>query len=99
MTPLNTCRRGCRCPGTGEPLLGTGLCGGLTTFSTMQVELVKMIDARHLGLAAGYASTSVLLHLDVREPAPQRVSSNTESGGECRGEPGRRNRRRGAWVS
>ena len=36
-----------------RPLLGTGLCGGLTTFSTMQVETLKMIEHRHWGLAVG----------------------------------------------
>src|SRR5438067_12581485 len=42
-----------------RPLLGTGLCGGLTTFSTMQVEIVKMLDAGAWGLAAGYTAASI----------------------------------------
>jgi CrcB protein len=42
-----------------RPLLGTGLCGALTTFSTMQVELVEMLERGHLALAAGYAGASV----------------------------------------
>ena len=43
-----------------RPLLGTGLCGALTTFSTMQVELLEMLDHGRPGLAAGYATASVL---------------------------------------
>ncbi len=42
-----------------RPLLGTGLCGGLSTFSTMQVELLKMIDAHAWRLAGGYAVASI----------------------------------------
>lgn len=49
--PLSSYRR---------PLIGTGICGGLSTFSTMQVELVKMIEAHAWGLAAGYAAASVV---------------------------------------
>jgi len=43
-----------------RPLLATGLCGALTTFSTMQVELLEMLDGRHFALAAGYAAGSVV---------------------------------------
>ena len=43
-----------------RPLLGTGLCGGLSTFSTMQVELLKMIDANAWGLAFGYTLASLV---------------------------------------
>jgi fluoride exporter len=39
--------------------LGTGLCGALSTFSTMMVELLRMIDGAHWGLALGYAGASV----------------------------------------
>jgi fluoride exporter len=46
-----------------RPLLGTGLCGGLTTFSTMLVETLKMIEHRHWGLALGYTVTSIVLGL------------------------------------
>jgi CrcB protein len=44
-----------------RPFVGTGMCGALTTFSAMQLELLQMLDGRHYGLALGYASASVAL--------------------------------------
>ena len=43
-----------------RPLLGTGFCGAFTTFSTMQVELLRMLDRGSIGLALGYAAASVV---------------------------------------
>lgn len=50
--PLSSYRR---------PFLATGICGGLSTFSTMQVEVVKMLDAGALGLASAYIAASVAI--------------------------------------
>lgn len=47
--PLSSYRR---------PLLGTGICGALTTFSTMQLELLRMLDGDRIGLAVAYAAVS-----------------------------------------
>jgi CrcB protein len=42
-----------------RPLVGTGFCGALTTFSTMQLELLRMVDAHRYGLAVAYAGASI----------------------------------------
>lgn len=42
-----------------RPFLATGVCGALTTFSTLQVELIRMLDHHHGGLALGYAAASI----------------------------------------
>lgn len=42
-----------------RPLLTTGFCGALTTFSTVQVELVEMIDAGRVPLAGLYLLASI----------------------------------------
>jgi CrcB protein len=42
-----------------RPLLTTGFCGALTTFSTVQVELLGMLEAGRAPLACLYLSVSL----------------------------------------
>jgi fluoride exporter len=42
-----------------RPLLTTGFCGALTTFSTVQVELLEMLDAGRARLAILYLGVSL----------------------------------------
>jgi fluoride exporter len=42
-----------------RPFLGTGVCGALTTFSTLQLELLRLPG----GLAAAYAAASLVAGL------------------------------------
>lgn len=43
-----------------RPFLGTGLCGALTTFSTVQLQLLRMVQAHSWGLAIGYAAATIV---------------------------------------
>jgi len=46
-------------------LLGTGFCGGLTTFSTFAVEIVQLLDRGSPGTAAAYVLVSIAMGLAV----------------------------------
>lgn len=44
-----------------HPFLTTGICGTLTTFSTLQLELFEMVEAGRLGLAAAYIGATLAI--------------------------------------
>jgi CrcB protein len=46
--------------GVTHPFLTTGICGTLTTFSTMQLELFEMVDSAEVGLAAAYLCPTLI---------------------------------------
>ncbi len=42
-----------------HPFLTTGICGTLTTFSAIQLELFELVEGGYLGLAAAYAAATL----------------------------------------
>ncbi len=46
-----------------RPFLGTGFCGAYTTFSTMEVEILKMVEANRYPLAIAYGFSSLVAGL------------------------------------
>lgn len=70
-----------------RPFLATGVCGGLTTFSTLQVDLVQQARADAWGLAAAYVTASVaagLLAVVVGRAAAGRVAATGAGTGVAR---------------
>lgn len=46
-----------------RPFVGTGICGGLSTFSTMQIEIVRLVQAGAWGVAVSYLLVSLVAGL------------------------------------
>jgi fluoride exporter len=44
-------------------LIGTGFCGALTTFSTFQIETIRLAKDNHPGVAFAYSAASLTLGL------------------------------------
>jgi CrcB protein len=65
-----------------RPLIGIGVCGALTTFSTLQLEALELADNDHAALGAAYAATSIaagLLIAYAMSRSPARMGPDPES--------------------
>ena len=88
-----------RAPGADprlRPLLATGLCGGLTTFSTLQLELVELVRADAWTTAAGYAAASIVLGLLAVLAGRAAAGGGRSRGGGGRSVPARDERATGS---
>ena len=65
--PLSSYRR---------PLVGTGFCGALTTFSTLQIEVIRLARNGHTLLAVAYLAATVAAGMAVMVVA-RRVARRT----------------------
>ena len=50
-------------PAWALALVGTGFCGTLTTFSTLGVDVVRMVEERALARTVGYLAATLVLGL------------------------------------
>jgi len=55
--------------------LGTGVCGGFTTFSAFSVEVVRLLEAGRPDLALGYVGASVIAGVGAAYAAVRCASS------------------------
>jgi CrcB protein len=60
-----------------RPLLGIGLCGALTTFSTLQLEALELADHDRAALGATYALTSIAAGLLVAYAVSKRPGATS----------------------
>jgi CrcB protein len=68
-------------------MLGIGLCGALTTFSTLQLEALQFADNDHALLGAAYAATSIATGLLVAYAVTSRTARMGPGPARAVGEP------------